>query len=74
MFLWDKDTDELWSKVALGLDSSQEIRFPADKGLAGYVVKKGETVNIVDAYNDPRFNPEVDKKQATEQKQFFVCR
>ena len=26
VFLWDKDTDELWSKVALGLDSSQEIR------------------------------------------------
>lgn len=62
VFLWDKDTDELWSKVALGLDSSQEIRFPADKGLAGYVVKNGETLNIADAYNDPRFNPEVDTK------------
>lgn len=62
VFLWDKDTDELWSKVALGLNSSQEIRFPADKGLAGYVVKSGETLNIVDAYQDPRFNPEVDTK------------
>lgn len=62
VFLWDKDTDELWSKVALGLDSSQEIRFPADKGLAGYVVKSGETLNIVEAYDDSRFNPEVDKK------------
>jgi len=62
VFLWDKDTDELWSKVALGLESSQEIRFPADKGLAGYVVKTGESLNIVDAYNDSRFNPEVDKK------------
>lgn len=62
VFLWDKDTDELWSKVALGLNSSQEIRFPADKGLAGYVVKSGETLNIVDAYQDPRFNPEVDNK------------
>ena len=62
VFLWDKDTDELWSKVALGLDSSQEIRFPADKGLAGYVVKTGESLNIADAYNDPRFNPEVDSK------------
>lgn len=62
VFLWDKDTDELWSKVALGLDSSQEIRFPAGKGLAGYVVKSGETLNIVDAYNDSRFNSEVDKK------------
>ena len=60
VFLWDKDTDELWSKVALGLNSSQEIRFPADKGLAGYVVKSGETLNIVDAYQDPRFNPEVE--------------
>ena len=61
VFLWDKDTDELWSKVALGIDESKEIRFPADKGLAGYVVKTGEALNIIDAYSDPRFNPEVDK-------------
>lgn len=62
VFLWDKDSDELWSKVALGVDASHEIRFPADKGLAGYVVKTGETLNIVEAYDDPRFNPEVDIK------------
>lgn len=61
VFLLDKEKDELWSKVALGLDS-QEIRFPADKGLAGYVVKTGEPLNIPDAYNDPRFNPDVDKE------------
>ncbi len=62
VFLWDKDSDELWSKVALGLEASKEIRFPADKGLAGYVVKTGESLNIVDAYSDSRFNPEVDTK------------
>ena len=62
VFLWDKETNELWSKVALGVDESQEIRFPADKGLAGYVVQTGETLNITDAYSDPRFNPEVDHK------------
>lgn len=61
VFLLDKEKDELWSKVALGLES-QEIRFPADKGLAGYVVKTGESLNIPDAYNDPRFNPDVDKE------------
>lgn len=61
VFLWDKDTDELWSKVALGLESS-EIRVPASKGLVGYVVQTGEALNIVDAYSDPRFNQEVDKK------------
>ena len=60
VFLLDKEKDELWSKVALGLDS-QEIRFPASKGLAGYTVKTGESINIKDAYNDDRFNPEVDK-------------
>ena len=60
VFLLDKEKDELWSKVALGLDS-QEIRFPASKGLAGYTVKSGESINIKDAYNDDRFNPDVDK-------------
>ncbi len=61
VFMFDKEKNELWSKVALGLDS-QEIRFPADKGLAGYVVKTGEPLNIPDAYSDPRFNPDIDKE------------
>ena len=61
VFMLDKDKNELWSKFALGMDS-QEIRFPADKGLAGYVVKTGEPLNIPDAYNDPRFNPDIDKE------------
>jgi len=61
VFLLDKDSDELWSKVAIGVGSN-EIRFPANKGLAGYVVQTGETVNITDAYADSRFNPEVDNE------------
>ncbi len=61
VFMLDKEKNELWSKVALGMDS-QEIRFPADKGLAGYVVKTGEPLNIPDAYNDPRFNSDIDKE------------
>lgn len=61
VFLWDKEKNELWSKIALGMEN-QEIRFPADKGLAGYVVQTGETLNIADAYNDSRFNKEVDSK------------
>lgn len=59
VFLYDKKNNELWSKVALGMDS-QEIRFPADKGLAGHVVNTGETINIKDAYQDERFNKEID--------------
>lgn len=59
VFLYDKENNELWSKVALGMDS-QEIRFPAGKGLAGHVIKTGEAINIKDAYNDDRFNKEID--------------
>lgn len=61
LFLLDRDTNELWSKVALGM-GKQEIRFPANMGLAGHVAMTGETINIKDAYNDHRFNKEIDKK------------
>ncbi len=61
VFLYDKENNELYSKVATGLDI-QELRIPADKGLAGHVVQTGETINIKDAYSDKRFNADVDKE------------
>lgn len=61
VFILDKAQNQLWSKVALGLES-KEIRFDADKGLAGFVAKTGEIVNIKNAYEDSRFNPEIDSK------------
>ncbi len=60
VFLIDFERDELWSKIAMGVQ--EEIRFSLDKGIAGHVARTGETLNIKDAYADPRFNPEVDKK------------
>lgn len=59
VFLLDKEKKELWSKVALGMES-EEIRFPIAKGLAGHVIKTGETINIKNAYTDSRFNKEID--------------
>lgn len=61
VYLIDYDKKELWSKV---LDGSQKVKItlPIGKGIAGYVAETGETVNIADAHNDPRFNPEIDKK------------
>jgi CRP-like cAMP-binding protein len=61
LYLIDAAANSLYSKVLKGNDLV-EIRLPMGKGLAGYVAKTGETVNIVDAYKDPRFNPEIDKK------------
>ncbi len=61
VFLVDFDTKELWSLVAQGMKDF-EIRFPMEKGIAGHVATTGEILNIPDAYADPRFNPEIDKK------------
>ncbi|XP_028401446.1 dual 3',5'-cyclic-AMP and -GMP phosphodiesterase 11-like isoform X2 [Dendronephthya gigantea] len=44
------------------LDDLEEIRVPIGTGVVGYVAEKGETVNIANAYEDERFNQEIDKK------------
>ena len=59
VFLYDKDSDEIYSLVALGLGSS-ELRLPASKGLVGACVQQGITINIKEAYEDSRFNRDVD--------------
>lgn len=61
VYLLDDLKGELWSKVLKGSDVV-EIRLPLGVGIAGHVGKTGEVVNIPDAYADPRFNPEFDKK------------
>jgi adenylate cyclase len=61
LFLLDRETNELWSKVAQGNEMA-EIRFPMTVGLAGYAVCRGEIVNIPDAYLDSRFNQAVDRE------------
>ncbi len=62
VFLLDEEKGELWSVVAMGIEKGKGIRFPADKGIAGHVATTGEILNIPDAYQDNRFNPEIDRK------------
>lgn len=57
IFLYDAATDELYSRVAKGVES---IRFSADRGIAGAAARTRQSVNVPDAYADPRFNREVD--------------
>ena len=59
VFLVDRDKQEIWSLVGLGLEQ-HEIRLPITKGIAGWVAQHGEMVNLADAYADPRFESEVD--------------
>jgi putative nucleotidyltransferase with HDIG domain len=61
IYIVDQDRQEYWSRVATGKGVG-EIRFPVGVGIAGMVAKTGETISIPDAYADPRFNPESDKR------------
>jgi K+-sensing histidine kinase KdpD len=61
VYILDEEKGEIWSKVLQG-EESLEIRLPIGKGIAGSVAQTGETINLMDAYKDPRFNPEIDKK------------
>ncbi len=58
IFLLDKVRNELWSKVALG--SEQILRFDARLGIAGTAALTGQTINVRDAYRDPRFYNAID--------------
>ena len=60
IFLLDRERNELWSKVALG--STEILRFHAAEGIAGYAVQTGETVNVENAYSDPRFYIAIDNR------------
>ena len=59
VFLYDTATDELVSQLATGVE---EIRFSADRGIAGEVVRTGQVIHVPDAYADARFNPEIDRR------------
>ncbi|MFU7528507.1 GAF domain-containing protein [Qipengyuania sp. ASV99] len=59
LFLHDAATGELFSRIAQGL-KRREIRILDDVGIAGSTFHSGEGLIIHDAYNDERFNRQVD--------------
>ena len=67
VFSYHADTNELSAKILVGTEI-QYVRFSAKRGLAGYVARTGEGVNIKDAYNDDRFNQEIDNYRSEKTK------
>ncbi|GBG27300.1 cGMP-specific 3',5'-cyclic phosphodiesterase [Hondaea fermentalgiana] len=69
LFFVDEETQTLWTvassfakeweKLAAG---SGIIRLPLGKGIAGHVARTGEMVNVENAYEDERFNQELDRQ------------
>jgi Nif-specific regulatory protein len=61
IFLWDKDRNEVEARPALGVKGSS-LRIPAGEGIVGETLKTGKAICVENAYDDPRFNQEVDRK------------
>jgi phosphoserine phosphatase len=59
VWLYEPDRNELASRIATG---ERELRVSAEKGFVGEAVQTAETVVCQDAYQDERFNPQVDRE------------
>ncbi len=71
LYLVDKEKDEIWSKIAMG-NELKEIRLKIGDGVAGWVAKTGEIVNITDAKTDSRFKSSFDKTSGYQTKS-MIC-
>jgi signal transduction histidine kinase len=71
LYLVDKNKDEIWSLIATGSDIL-EIRLKMGEGLAGYVAKYGQTINIKDVKTDSRFNSAYDNLSGYQTKS-MIC-
>ena len=61
LWLVDAATGMLRSHVA-NLPELEELQMPFSRGVAGYVAREAEIVNVVDARTDERWAPEIDQK------------
>jgi hypothetical protein len=60
IFVYNKETSKLWTKVAHGLE--QKIEVDQNVGIVGWVFSNRKPLIVNSPYSDPRFNPETDKK------------
>ncbi len=62
--LVDDESEQLTFRVAVGGGSEvvTGLSMPLGDGIAGWVAREGEAVVIADAYSDPRFYADIDRK------------
>ncbi|MEJ2603706.1 MAG: ATP-binding cassette domain-containing protein [Gammaproteobacteria bacterium] len=62
LMLVDEEAGELVLRVSQDLPETGQVRIPLGSGVAGAAAQSGEIIRIDDAYADPRFNPDVDRR------------
>ncbi|CAG9317309.1 unnamed protein product [Blepharisma stoltei] len=58
IFLVDKSSEKL---LLIAADSEVDFKLPLNSGLVSYAATTGETVNVLNAYEDPRNIPDFDQ-------------
>ncbi|HMB60114.1 MAG TPA: ATP-binding cassette domain-containing protein [Xanthomonadales bacterium] len=61
LFIVEEQNQTLWLRITENLPD-EEVRIPMGSGIAGSVASSGTAIRVDDAYQDPRFNPAVDKE------------
>ncbi len=61
IFLWNRERNEVEARPALGVKGAS-LRIPANEGIVGETLRTGKSIRVDDAYDDPRFNQDVDRK------------
>ena len=59
LFIVDKNKQQLVTHFHGGL--TEALKIPLNRGIVGYTATTGKTVNIKDAYSDPRFDRSIDQ-------------
>ncbi|MGM0574678.1 MAG: GAF domain-containing protein [Myxococcota bacterium] len=54
LFILEESTGVLWSRATVG-GEIETLEVPLGRGIAGWVAVKGRSVNVKNAYKDPRF-------------------
>lgn len=58
IYFVDPKANEIWARASSR--TALEIRLPMGSGIAGQAAASGETINVPDAYADPRFDRNID--------------
>lgn len=61
IFLWDRERNEVEARPALGVRGGS-LRISSREGIVGETLRTGQAIVVDDAYEDPRFNQEVDRR------------
>ena len=70
LFLYDSEHEELYTRIAEGVEG---FRMSVNVGFAGLAARNLKVVNIPDAYADERFNRKVDAKTGYRTRSILSC-